>query len=157
MKINSGRGNLIMQQQMLAQRANKANTSSNQAKNAGGSDNDGDNDGGGETSRTQKSEQTGGINYKQLTAAVNAGVVRPSSVPRNREANNGNGDTGNRGVSARQSEQAAKTGGDLGVKQNAAANSAQPNCDESGGYTRSAQTDKQQSSYAKGNIVNLTA
>lgn len=158
MKINAGRSGIVMQQQLMAQRASKPNTSNNKTKNAGGgSDSDGDSDGGGETSGAQESDQAGGINYQQLNEAVKAGVIKPPSAPRNREENNGNGDANNRGVSTRQSEQAAKTSGASNVKQSADANASQPNRAENGVYTSNAQTDKQQSTYAKGDIVNLSA
>lgn len=163
MKITGGRSSVIMQQ-LMAQKTNKANTSNNKAKNTGnGSDNDGDNDGGRETARAQRSEQAGGINYKQLTAAVNAGVVRPPSAPKNREENSGNGDANSRDVAARQPDQAAKTAepsnlsNALNAKQGAASYAAQPSRSAGGAYNSNAQTDARQSSFAKGDIVNLSA
>lgn len=158
MKITGGRSGFVMQQQLMAQKTNKPNTSNYKAKNAGGgSDNDSDNDGGRETARAQNREQAGGINYKQLTAALNAGVIRPPSPPKNREENNGNGDANSRDVSTRQSEQAAKMAGVSNAKQAASFNDAQPSRSGGGAYTSSAQTEAPQSSFAKGDIVNLTA
>lgn len=156
MKITSGRGSVIMQQ-LMAQQANKANTSNNKTKNTGGgSDNDGDSDGG-ETSRAQRSQEAGGINYKQLAEAVKAGVVRPPSAPRNREGNSGNDDPNDRAVSARQPEPSGQTAGISNVKQAAAANAAPPNRGASGVYTGRAQAELRQSTYAKGDLVNLSA
>lgn len=147
MKITGGRGGIVMQQQLMAQRANKPNASNSKARKTGG-----DSDGGGETSRAQRSEQAGGINYKQLAAAVNAGVVRPPGAPRNREENNGNG-----GENSHHPGQAAKTAGFLNMKQTAAAATSQPSRAASGGYNASAQIEQRQSTYAKGGLVNLSA
>lgn len=164
MKITGGRSGLVMQQQLLAQRTNKANTSNNKAKNTGnGADNDGDNDGGRETARAQNREQAGGINYKQLTAAVNAGVVKPPRAPKNREENSGSGDTHSRDVSARQPDQSAKTADPSNsanastAKQTASSYTAPPSRSANGAYNSSAQTETPQSSFAKGDIVNLSA
>lgn len=147
MKITGGRGSIMMQQ-LMAQRANKPNTSSKARKTGG----DSDSDGGGETSRAQRSEQAGGINYKQLAAAVSAGVVRPPSAPRNREENNGNG-----GENSHQPGQAAKTADSSNMKQMADAATSQPGRAANGGYNAAAQTEQRQSTYAKGDLVNLSA
>ncbi|MBI5178016.1 MAG: hypothetical protein HZA04_01990 [Nitrospinae bacterium] len=132
MKVSGSRPSVAMQQ-MMAQRANKQNNGANNArKSGGGSDNDG-----AESSRSQKSDQTGGGNYNQLIAALNNGAVRPTNAVRNRAQNrdNADGNATDRNMSPRQPAQAAKTGS----------------------YNETARMDKQQSTYGKGEIVNLTA
>ena len=160
MKISGGRGGFIMQQ-LMAQKANKPNgaNANTRAKNAGGgSDNDGDSDSGGESSAPQKSDQSGGINYKQLAAAVNAGVVRPPGAPRNREQNGaGGGNENGRDTSAPQPAQAAKTGGASNAQQSANTGAGQTNRSDGGGYTSGAKADGGQATFAKGDIVDLTA
>ena len=132
MKVSGSRPSVAMQQ-MMAQRANKQNNGANNARKAGGGS---DNDGGG-SARSQKSNQTGGVNYNQLIAAMTNGAIRPTDAVRNREQNrdNADGNATDRNMSPRQSAQAAKTGS----------------------YNETARMDKQQSTYAKGDIVNLTA
>lgn len=152
MKISGGRGGFIMQQ-LMAQKASMPNGANARAKNTGGGS-DGDSDGGGESSAPQRSGQSGGINYKQLAAAVNAGVVRPPSAPRNREQNGG-GDASSRDIAAPQSAQAAKTGGIPNAQQAANANTGQPS--RTGGYNSGAKADSGCAASAKGDIVNLTA
>ncbi len=166
MKIN-GRSNIVMQQ-IMAQRASKQNAPANKAQNApnnkprnvgGGSDNDGDSDGGGvsESSAAQGAEQTGGINYGKLEAAVKAGIVKPAGAPRNREENNPNGHVDSRNVSTPQSEQAAKNAPVSNSRQPGDTGASQSGRSTNSGNTSSSQTESRQSSYTKGDLVDISA
>ncbi len=169
----------MVMQQLMAMRASKKNTPNPKTQNTpntkprntpnpkarnagGGNDNDGDSDGGsggggGETAGAQSGEQAGGINYKQLDAAVKAGVVRPAGGTRNREENSPNGIAEGRNVSTPQSEQAAKNTTFSIPRQSADTGPSQPTRSSSGGYTSSAKTGSQESAYSKGDLVDLSA
>ncbi len=169
----SGYGSSNAMRQLMASRAGVTKTNAQTARpqkakgpGNGGADSDGDNDGSAaRPSGARESGQSGGINLKQLAAAINAGLVNPTRATPGQDsdgdsdAGGGNdGDADDRNGAAQQAAQAGKTQGAADARQAAASVNATPakgaaTGDESAGTPQS----KQPFSYTKGSIVSLTA